>query len=328
MSETSPVLGLPLIQPAQAQKHVTHNEALRLLDAVTQLSVVTAPQAAPPASPLRGQRYIVAAPGSGAWAGQGGQIAVFDDPGWLFFAPAPGWRADVTESGVTLRYDGTDWQPLLPVLQNLPSLGVATTADEVNRLAVASDAVLFSHAGQGHQLKINKAAAGETASLLFQTGFSGRAEMGTAGNDDWAVKVSVDGAAWKTALRVEATGGALHVPQGQTYFDDVFILNNGVYSFVIPWSNPARILMWLAVNITGFHYLFSITGTMTGATNFAAMFVNPAGTLNFRTGPLTGTTGPAGAITLSIEDSGGVRRMYVENRLGSNRLFTMATLGK
>ncbi len=32
MSENSPLLDLPLIQPAQAQKHVTHNEALERLD--------------------------------------------------------------------------------------------------------------------------------------------------------------------------------------------------------------------------------------------------------------------------------------------------------
>ena len=328
MSDTSPVLGLPLIQPAQAQKHVTHNEALSLLDAVTQLSVEHAPQSAPPVSPQRGQRFIVAAGGSGAWAGRDRQIAVFDGSGWIFVVPQAGWRADLGDSSATLRYDGAEWVVLLPELQNLQGLGIAATSDAANRLAVASEAVLFNHAGAGHQIKINKAVAGDTASLLFQTGCSGRAEMGTAGGDDWAVKVSADGAAWKTALSADAATGALHVPQGQTYFDDVFIMNDSAYSFVIPWSNPARILMWLAVNITGFHYLFSITGTMIGATNFAAMFVNPAGTLNFRTGPLTGTTGPVGAINLSIEDSGGVRRMYVENRLGSNRLFTMATLGK
>ncbi len=32
MSDNSPRLDLPDIQAAQAQKHVTHNEALRVLD--------------------------------------------------------------------------------------------------------------------------------------------------------------------------------------------------------------------------------------------------------------------------------------------------------
>ena len=55
---------------------------------------------------------------------------------------------------------------------------------------------------------MNKAEPGQTASLLFQTGFSGRAEIGLAGNDDVSVKVSADGGTWRDALSVQAaTGG-------------------------------------------------------------------------------------------------------------------------
>ena len=39
MSDITTHLLLPYILAAQAQKHVTHNEALRLLDAMVQLSV-------------------------------------------------------------------------------------------------------------------------------------------------------------------------------------------------------------------------------------------------------------------------------------------------
>ena len=38
MTDT-PCLGLPQIEAAQAQKHVTHNEALALLDVLVQLAV-------------------------------------------------------------------------------------------------------------------------------------------------------------------------------------------------------------------------------------------------------------------------------------------------
>jgi hypothetical protein len=55
----------------------------------------------------------------------------------------------------------------------------------------------------GVQLKINKAAAGDTGSLLFQTGWSGRAEMVLAGDDDFHVKVSADGSNWKEALAID-----------------------------------------------------------------------------------------------------------------------------
>ena len=70
--------------------------------------------------------------------------------------------------------------------------------------------------GPGHQLKLNKAAAGDTASLLFQTGFSGRAEMGTAGSDDFSVKVSADGSVFATALTVDRQSGIVTLPQGVT----------------------------------------------------------------------------------------------------------------
>ena len=39
MPELSANLSLPLLMPAQAQKHVTHNEALQVLDALVQLVV-------------------------------------------------------------------------------------------------------------------------------------------------------------------------------------------------------------------------------------------------------------------------------------------------
>ena len=51
MSTVSPNLSLPYIQQNQAQKHVTHNEGMRLLDGVVQLSVLSRAQTAPPRKP-------------------------------------------------------------------------------------------------------------------------------------------------------------------------------------------------------------------------------------------------------------------------------------
>lgn len=329
MSDRSSILSMPYIQPSQAQKHVTHNEALRQLDAIVQLAVISAELDTPPLQADEGARYIVAPGGSGAWAGQDHNVAVWTDAAWIFYAPNAGWRADVLATGGTVRFDGSAWAaPAAATLQNVPFAGVNTTADTTNRLSVASDATLLNHAGAGHQLKLNKAADTDTASLLFQTGFGGRAEMGTAGNDDFAIKVSSDGTAFKTALVADADDGAVQFPQGKNYFLDVFVANDDVYSFDIPFSDPARILMWLSVNLTGRYYLFSVTGSLGGAGNFGPMFINPPGTMNFLTGTLDGTTGPDGAINLSIDASGPAPRMFIENRLGSNRLFTLATLGK
>ena len=213
MPDISPILSLPYILPAQAQKHVTHNEALRLLDVMVQLAVLNRNLSATPALPAIGDRHIVAAGAVGAWAGQVGKIAVYTITGWQFFAPLQGWRAHVLAEGVTVVYAGLAWGlPSAPTSAAI--FGVNTTADTTNRLAVQSAASLFSNVGAGHQVKVNKAAVGDTASLLFQSGFSGRAEMGIAGSDDFSVKVSANGSAFNTAMTVAAASGIVSLPQG------------------------------------------------------------------------------------------------------------------
>jgi hypothetical protein len=81
------------------------------------------------------------------------------------------------------------------------------TADATNRLSINAPSSLFNHSGAGHQVKVNKAAATDTGSFLFQTGFSGRAEFGLTGSDDFQIKVSGDGATWFNALQLERTSG-------------------------------------------------------------------------------------------------------------------------
>ena len=216
MSENSPNLALPYLLAAQAQKHVTVNEALRILDGLVQLSVIEA-RASPPASPASGTRYLVTAAATGAWAGWEGSIALFDDNAWRRLIPREGWLLWNVAAAEFQRFDGSVWVALEVGTDvdfasgEIEALGVATGADATNRLAVASPASLFTHAGAGHQLKINKAAAGDTASLLFQTDWSGRAEMGLAGEDDFSFKVSPDGAAWHEGIRINRNTGRVRV---------------------------------------------------------------------------------------------------------------------
>lgn len=213
MPSTSPRLSLPYLQPAQAQKHVTHNEALQLLDAVVQLRVLAFGATEPPVARQPGDVWAVGASPSGNWAGQAGQLALWDGTGWQFLAPRDGWIAwDATAQGLRA-WTGGAWTPIAPALQNLPGLGIGTAPDDVNRLAVAADATLLSHDGAGHQLKINKAGATDTASLLFQSDWTGHAEMGLSGNLDFSVKVS-DGQTWSTALTVARATGAVTLPKG------------------------------------------------------------------------------------------------------------------
>ena len=73
--------------------------------------------------------------------------------------------------------------------------------------------MLFSHAGSGVQVKLNKSGDGDTASFLFQKSYSGRAEIGLIGNNDVAFKTSADGSAFATGLTlVAAANGVPRVP--------------------------------------------------------------------------------------------------------------------
>src|ERR1700754_4239801 len=92
-------LALPCIEAAQAQRHVTHNEALRLLDTLVQLTVLDRDLNAPPASPVDGQCWIVKASPSptGAWAGHGNHLVAWQDGAWQFSVPRTGWIAYVVD---------------------------------------------------------------------------------------------------------------------------------------------------------------------------------------------------------------------------------------
>jgi uncharacterized protein DUF2793/endosialidase-like protein len=126
--DTTPNLSLPFIAAAQAQKHVTHNEALRALDAVVQLMVLDKDLAAPPGSPTDGARYIVAASPTGAWAGQPDRIAAWQDGAWAFYVPHEGWLAWVADEDALYAWSGTAWTSAAGRLSNLledatPQLG-------------------------------------------------------------------------------------------------------------------------------------------------------------------------------------------------------------
>jgi hypothetical protein len=211
--DETPNLKLPYILAAQAQKHVTHNEAIRALDAIVQTAVLDSDLTVPPASPTDGDRYIVAPGATAAWLGKDGQIAAFQDGAWSFYAPREGWIAWVADEDRLYAWDGAAWIVAGGGGVNpTPLVGVNATADTTNRLAVSSPASLFNHEGAGHQLKVNKHAAGDTGSVLLDTNFSGRAEMGLAGDDDCHVKVSANGTTWHEAIVIDRTSGNVSFP--------------------------------------------------------------------------------------------------------------------
>lgn len=202
-------LALPLLEAAQAQKHVTHNEALERVDALSQLAVISRVLASPPATPAEGDRYLIAASPTGSWAGHAGELGYFAGGAWQFAVPKAGWRLWVQAESALLVFNGSSWSAVGGggTLQNVPLVGVNTTADAANKLAVSSDNVLLTHAGTSARLKLNKNAAADTAALLYQTNFSGRAELGLTGDDNFHFKVSPDGSSWAEAIVIDRTSG-------------------------------------------------------------------------------------------------------------------------
>ncbi|WP_428029267.1 DUF2793 domain-containing protein [Ancylobacter sp.] len=212
MSETTPLLALPLLAAAQAQKHVTHNEALVLLDAAAQLAVLDRTRTAPPSASVSGDRHIVAAGASGAWAGHSGEIALYDS-GWRFLIPRAGWRVYVSSEARSLLHDGTAWRDALALTPsgatatlrmveeelNLAGAFVASTILIPSRaicLAVASRTVTAVTGATSYEVGI----AGETSKFggLLSVA-AGASNIGVIGPQAFYAD---------TPLRVTATGGS------------------------------------------------------------------------------------------------------------------------
>lgn len=133
MPDTTAHLALPFIMAAQAQKHVTHNEALRLLDGIVQLSVLDRDLTVPPASPAEGDRYIPTVGSTGAWAGWDGNVAYWVDGAWMKLVPQPGWLAWVVDESQAVVWTGTAWIPVanaMGFLAQSASVEVARSAND------------------------------------------------------------------------------------------------------------------------------------------------------------------------------------------------------
>ncbi len=214
MSNTTARQLLPLLQPSQAQKHVTVNAAMTVLNVLVQTSAISRTLTAPPSGVLAGACYIVANGATGDWLGQDRTVAVYSGSFWDFYLPKTGWRVWLEAEATEAVFDGAVWTTSADRPERVAALGISATPDDTNRLTVSADATLLTNAGAGHQLKINRANVTNTASVLFQTGFSGRAEMGNVGSNDFVLKVSANGTTFLTGLTIEAATGRVLASNG------------------------------------------------------------------------------------------------------------------
>jgi len=148
---------------------------LKKLGSLVQLSVKSRQLTSEPASPVEGDRYIVASPASGAWTSQENNLAVYINGTWEFHTPKVGWHADVQDELVTIRYNGTSWQ-------------VAFATYVKNNFSATVDPTTTNDSSQGYAL--NSTWVNTTTSEVFR-----------------CIDATVNAAVWiKTSLTIDELG--------------------------------------------------------------------------------------------------------------------------
>lgn len=237
-------LALPYLAAGQMQKHVTLNTALTRLDALLQTAVISRTTAEAPAAPGEGDLYILPEGAAGAaWSGRAAGDLMRHEAGAWAVVPAPqGLLAVVLDAEEVVVRTAAGWASLsdwvggagddeLSVLR----LGINTTADAANPFAAKVNKLLFTAPGAGEggdgdlRMTLNKEAAGDVLSLLFQSGYGGRAELGLVGDDDLSLKVSPDGGTWRTAWSVDRATGRVSFDHGAARVESILFTADGAY---------------------------------------------------------------------------------------------------
>lgn len=162
MSDQTTNLSLPFIQAAQAQKHVTHNEALLTLDALVQCTVVSATTSTQPSSPTDGSLYILPPGKTGAdWGGMTNYaLAYYVDGAWSQITPREGWLAFVQDSDALNYYTGSAWSALAGAISaRLADIAGATYAQGNILYYNGSALTVLAPGTSGQFLKTNGAGA-------------------------------------------------------------------------------------------------------------------------------------------------------------------------
>lgn len=171
-------IGLPYLDAAQAQKHVTMNEALARLDMSAAGRVEGMDSAIPPPSPADGEGHIVASAAAGEWSGRDGQVAIFLNGGWVFIQPWAGWRLWVASASGYAVHDGTGWRL---VSQPVTTGGALTALRQVE----IDHAVSAGATSETAPFIPDKAIVlGVTARVIEELGGVGSWALGVAGSPD------------------------------------------------------------------------------------------------------------------------------------------------
>jgi hypothetical protein len=138
------------------------------LDTLIQCAVFDKDLTAPPGSPTAGDRYLVAASATGAWATHDGEVAVYLDGAWRFFAPKEGWLVWVADENLLYDYNGSAWEVFTPPSGGGTAHNVlsATHSDSTAGSVVRGDLIV----GKGASPKWERLALGANGKYLKSDG--------------------------------------------------------------------------------------------------------------------------------------------------------------
>jgi len=195
---------------------------------------------------------------------------VFRDENWQFFQPNAGWLCWIEDEKACLAFDPQDgWAPLAAnasggggLSDQLSRLGINTAANDQNRLSVKADATLLDNQSEDHRVVINKNAEADTSSVVFQSGYTGHAEIGLMGDNEFRLKTSANGLDWQTPFKVALSTGQVQASSVATG------------KFTLSMNNVARINTPKAGGI----FVFMVSGG-----NYPAVY--HSGIIAFDTGP-------------------------------------------
>ncbi len=213
MFDTTQNLGLPLVAAAQAQKHVTVNEAFAALDGIVQLAVIDTDLTVPPAGPAEGDRYIVAATATGDWAGQEDRVAVFEGGAWDFRTPRAGWRAWVEDEGRQFLYDGAGWIAAIALSPNGAAISFQVIEEDVTASGASVDTAITIPDRAIVFAVTTRTTVTVTGATSYDCGVAGEADkfgalLGIAAGSSNSGVIGPTAYFTPTAIRLTANGGS------------------------------------------------------------------------------------------------------------------------
>jgi hypothetical protein len=103
------ILNLAELAEDQDQAEIAVNEIVRVLDGHSHFGVKDKDTVTPPGSPAEGDFYHLGVSPTGAWSGQGGDIAMYFNSTWFFLTPQERFLMWVDDENILYAYDGSTW---------------------------------------------------------------------------------------------------------------------------------------------------------------------------------------------------------------------------